>query len=48
MVVLYFRGSIYHGIEILRKFQYLRDNFLDRNGIIYSDLNGDGMMQFLS
>ena len=35
-------------IEVSRKFQYLCGNFLDGNGIIiYFDLNGNGIMQFL-
>ena len=29
------------------KFQYLRGNFLDGNGITYFDLNGNGITQFL-
>ena len=38
----------YHGIEISRKFQYyLRGNFLDGNGIIYVDLNRNGIVTFL-
>ena len=44
---LIFCGNNYHGIEISRKFQYLRGNVLDGNGIMYFDLNGNGIIQFL-
>ena len=40
-------GFSTNGIEISRKFQYLRGNFLDGNRIIYFDLNGNGIMQFI-
>ena len=36
--------SRYHGNL---KFRYLRGNFLDGNGIIYFDLNRNGIMQLL-
>ena len=44
--LIYFRRKSYHGIEISRKFQYLHGIFYG-NGIIYFDLDGNGIMQFL-